>query len=163
MKTLEQLAGWLAFGLSILMVYGFLAMFLIGPTHARDIPCEKAGNCNLDFIEHIFDRPQPTFAQMPWPNPIYSLGCEYDPMCGIDAAETTDDCQSVDGPMVGCQAHNNAITGTIPLPRKRPYVSGLGPNPEYGYRLGVQKYVPNTQPRVPDAVFDSKDQEYLER
>ncbi len=34
MKTLEQLAGWLLFSLSILMVYGFLSLFVIGPAHA---------------------------------------------------------------------------------------------------------------------------------
>ncbi len=34
MKTLEQLAGWLLFSLSVLMVYGLLSLFLISPTHA---------------------------------------------------------------------------------------------------------------------------------
>ncbi len=36
MKTLEQLAGWLLFSLSVLMVYGFLSLFLIPPAHAYE-------------------------------------------------------------------------------------------------------------------------------
>ncbi len=43
-KTLEQLAGWLLFSLSILMVYGLLSMFLIDAARAQ----------------------QPTFAQIVW-------------------------------------------------------------------------------------------------
>ena len=57
MKTLEHLFGWLLFSLSVLLVYGFLSLFLIGPpAHAgTPLPCERANNCNLDFLDHIFD------------------------------------------------------------------------------------------------------------
>lgn len=61
--------------------------------------------------------------------------------------------------LVASPALAEPVTGTIPLPRERPYVSGLGANPQY--ELGREKYIPNTQPRVPDVVFDSRDQEYM--
>ncbi len=73
MKTLEQLAGWLAFALSILMVYGFLAMFLIGPTHARGtIP----GPDPYGWIDIVFNtKEQPTFAQIVWRGPRCGAVC----------------------------------------------------------------------------------------
>ncbi len=75
-KTLEQLAGWLLFSLSILMVYGLLSLFLIGPTHAsNDIP----GPAPFGWIDSLDMSEQPTFAQMDR---------------GVDAAETTDDSHS---------------------------------------------------------------------
>ncbi len=78
MKTLEQLFGWLLFSLSILMVYGLLSLFLIGPTHARDIPPPSEFN----WVDSIFALPEPTFAQMEWSwaqscnNPNTEFGCE---------------------------------------------------------------------------------------
>ncbi len=134
-RTLEQLAGWLLFSLSALMVYGFLSLFLIGPTHARGAipPPDPYG-----WIDDVFNtKEQPTFAQ------TESRGIND---C-IPDEETT------------CSPK------PVPRPRPRPYISGLGPNPNYGHYndapLGVEKYVPNTRPRVPDAAFDSKDQEYM--
>ena len=64
MKTLEQRAAWLVFSLSVLMVYGLLSLFLIAPTHARDIP--EPGE--FAWIDSIFAWPEPTFAQMEWPD-----------------------------------------------------------------------------------------------
>ncbi len=67
MKTLEQLFGWILFSLSVLMVYGLLAMFFIGPTHAREEPTfAQMNDFHLDFLDHLFDG-------------------------GVDAPETTDD------------------------------------------------------------------------
>ncbi len=60
MKTLEQLAGWILFSLSALLVYGFLSLFLIGPTHASSDPggiFEWLSSQNWN---------EPTFAQMEW-------------------------------------------------------------------------------------------------
>ena len=89
MKTLEQLAGWLLFSLSVLMVYGLLSLFLIGPVHARcysnaGIEITTPGACDPPFawIDSIFALPQPTFAQMEWEwryscnNPEAEVGCE---------------------------------------------------------------------------------------
>ncbi len=189
MRTLEHLAGWLAFGFCILAVYGLLSMFFISPSHAFAIArpfvvlgdyatqaaCEQQknwrqgeGRC-IPPPSHARDIPEPS--QFDW---IDSLDASEQPTFaridrGVDVAETTDDgndgmCDNEvgDGKCPGAKETHTAVHN-IPLPRERPYVSGLGANPEYGYRPGVQKYVPNTRPRVPDIVYDSKDQEYLER
>ena len=70
MRTLEQLAGWILFSLSILMIYGFLSLFLIGPVHAQ-----QGEDDRFSFFskKEVWDRmlaPQ-----------------------GVDVAETTDDSQ----------------------------------------------------------------------
>ncbi len=149
-RTLEHLAGWILFSLSILMVYSFLSLFLIGPTHARGAipPPDPYG-----WIDDVFNtKEQPTFAQR-----------EYE--CLWTFCQSADDMECTSGECVG-ETTAGPVTGTIPLPRPRPYVSGLGPNPNYGHYndapLGVEKYVPNTRPRVPDAAFDSKDREYMQ-
>ena len=65
-KTLEQLAGWLLFSLSILMVYGLLSMFLIDAARAGcDLPM---GPGSLPVAPGYQD-------------------------CGADQSETTDDSQ----------------------------------------------------------------------
>ncbi len=59
-NTLEKLAAWLVFSLSVLVVYGFLALFLIGPSHATGpIP----GPDPYGWIDSLNMREQPTFSK----------------------------------------------------------------------------------------------------
>ncbi len=51
-NSLEKLAAWLLFSLSVLFVYGFLSLFFIGPSHAvtlcgygDDGPDDPYGGC----------------------------------------------------------------------------------------------------------------------
>ena len=55
-RTLEQLAAWLVFSLSVLMVYGLLAMFFIGPVHAQGVDApETTDDGGSLTLEQAFD------------------------------------------------------------------------------------------------------------
>jgi hypothetical protein len=97
-RTLEQPAGWLMFSLSILMVYGFLAMFLIGPVHAQ----------------------QPTFAQMEWP-PAPSPECEMVRRSMVDPEDSWH-CPEID---YGCVTDAGADWAATPR-RRRPTIKSTG-------------------------------------